>query len=318
MAEPIKFYAKHNPVAIPAIPAIREDETDENRHGIAETAEIAGVLSKSQNSENPNAEALQPARGEYLPSETFRHRVVIDDGDCPPFVADYRTSFTEVTEADYTETTLTDTERQSIANWVRSLGGSEAEIQEETAAVITQCADPEAKAFFLNYAKEVPADDRYYCRACQNFNTKTRYCSIKESRQIDDIPRHCEFSTMPRPKSRYDDVMDGLTVVANLNSDHELIAWAKRNGLLVYIGRANQRHGYTGSIWANEPLKDDSDKTRHESCDAYEDRLMANKPLLRRISGLKGKVLACYCYPMRCHCDTLERLANDFKPLECV
>jgi hypothetical protein len=158
--------------------------------------------------------AAQPAQGEYLPAEALqaaqatRHRQVIDDGECPPFVADHRSSFTEVADADYTEATLTHNERQQITRWVRSLGGSEAEILEETAAVIEQCADPDAKAFFLDYSKGIKphntltraadaCDTRVYCHQCQHHRPiKDRiqiiHCARQNRRWLDDMPRNCD------------------------------------------------------------------------------------------------------------------------------
>ena len=34
------------------------------------------------------------------------------------------------------------------------------------------------------------------------------------------------------------------------------------------------------------------------------------KKVLELIPSLKGKVLACWCKPQRCHCDTLARMAD--------
>jgi hypothetical protein len=91
----------------------------------------------------------------------------------------------------------------------------------------------------------------------------------------------------------------GGTVVANqhVNSpDAILIRWASENGCLVNINR--------GTPWGNPfVLPDDGD--RDTVCDSFEIYFGRKFSLHDRVVGLKGKVLACWCYPERCHGDFL-------------
>lgn len=88
----------------------------------------------------------------------------------------------------------------------------------------------------------------------------------------------------------------GGTVVANKRSDKCLLRWASEVGLLTPIDR--------GTPWGN-PFLLDADGTRDEICDAYEWYLTHKPSLTGSIDKLKGRVLACWCYPERCHGDSL-------------
>lgn len=70
----------------------------------------------------------------------------------------------------------------------------------------------------------------------------------------------------------------------------------------VYVGRP--------SIWGN-PFKPWTHGTRDEVCDQYEEWIKTQPKLLARLPELKGKRLACHCAPLRCHAETLARLANE-------
>lgn len=52
--------------------------------------------------------------------------------------------------------------------------------------------------------------------------------------------------------------------------------------------------------------------TRDEVCDRHEALVRADPKLMAKIKReLKGKVLGCYCAPLRCHGDTLVTIANE-------
>ena len=70
----------------------------------------------------------------------------------------------------------------------------------------------------------------------------------------------------------------------------------------VYIGR--------GSLWGN-PFVIGTHGGRNAVCDLFE-QLVERDPAFkqRAISSLKGRNLACYCKPARCHGDYLLRIAN--------
>ena len=91
----------------------------------------------------------------------------------------------------------------------------------------------------------------------------------------------------------------GITVVANIERDLTLLAWARRNDLMQKVDRS--------SVWGN-PYVLDADGDRDEVCDLYERYLLTKRSL--NPAELGGKVLACWCYPLRCHGNHLADLAN--------
>jgi hypothetical protein len=78
----------------------------------------------------------------------------------------------------------------------------------------------------------------------------------------------------------------------------------------VYIGRANPRKRLKASIWQN-PFKLDKDGSRDEIMEKYAAYLEGRPDLKDQLPSLKGRVLACWCAPQRCHGDLLARLADE-------
>ncbi len=74
----------------------------------------------------------------------------------------------------------------------------------------------------------------------------------------------------------------------------------------IYIGR--------GSKWGN-PFKL-ADYSRRDSILNYIIWLSEQPDLLRDLPSLKGKVLGCYCAPLRCHGEVLALLANGHMTIE--
>ena len=108
--------------------------------------------------------------------------------------------------------------------------------------------------------------------------------------------------------ARRERVEAGVTVVANLRGDDDkhLRTWAQSNGLLVQVDR--------GSRWGN-PFEMPDDGDRDTVCDHYILHHLPYRPsLANKIHSLKGRVLACWCYPERCHGDYLAELANKTGP----
>lgn len=76
----------------------------------------------------------------------------------------------------------------------------------------------------------------------------------------------------------------------------------------LYIGR--------GSKWGNPfshrygTLARYRVDTREEAIEAYRLWIMEQPELLKCLHELKGKVLACYCKPLKCHGDVLAELAD--------
>jgi hypothetical protein len=105
-------------------------------------------------------------------------------------------------------------------------------------------------------------------------------------------------------RERQAKVNAGETVVANAQSDKNLICWAEREGYAIRIDRST-RYG--------NPFVMGEDGTRDAVCDAFELHYLPHKPSInsRIKSGeLCGRVLICHCYPERCHGDCLASLAN--------
>lgn len=68
----------------------------------------------------------------------------------------------------------------------------------------------------------------------------------------------------------------------------------------VYIGR--------GSIWGN-PFVIGKDGTREEVIEKYEEYLVNSPELLSKLPELRGKTLACFCKPQKCHGDIIAKYA---------
>lgn len=104
-------------------------------------------------------------------------------------------------------------------------------------------------------------------------------------------------------RERQEQVKKGVAVVANQQSDKNLIQWAESNGKAVRIDR--------GTKYGN-PFILDADGDRDCVCDNYEHQYLPLKPsILSSVDSLKGKVLICHCFPQRCHGDSLARMANE-------
>ena len=70
----------------------------------------------------------------------------------------------------------------------------------------------------------------------------------------------------------------------------------------VYVGRP--------TIWGN-PFLEGLDGTREEVCVKYEEYINRSPYLTKIIKErLKGKNLVCWCVPLRCHGETLLKIAN--------
>lgn len=65
----------------------------------------------------------------------------------------------------------------------------------------------------------------------------------------------------------------------------------------------------SGSRWVN-PYRNRKDMTRDEKCYAYLWYLLSRPDLCARIPELRGKVLGCFCFPLRCHCEYLAAFAD--------
>lgn len=106
----------------------------------------------------------------------------------------------------------------------------------------------------------------------------------------------------PSEAARRDLVESGGSAVANLRTDHALIAWAKTQKVFVRIDRR--------SVWGN-PFRIGTDGDRATVIDRYRAYLLASPQLLARLPELRGKLLGCWCHPEPCHgCVLLQQLAE--------
>lgn len=105
-------------------------------------------------------------------------------------------------------------------------------------------------------------------------------------------------------KTRRFDVESGITVVANLEKDGNLINWSKTEGLFVQIDRQ--------TAWGN-PFEIPGDGDRDTVCESYEVYFKLKKSLHGKLKSLKGRVLGCHCFPERCHGNYLANLMNKDK-----
>lgn len=78
----------------------------------------------------------------------------------------------------------------------------------------------------------------------------------------------------------------------------------------VYIGRASPRKSLEHSIWAN-PFRIGRDGDREEVIEKYRNWIVDQPGLLAQLSDLKGKRLACWCYPDACHGQVLVELMKE-------
>ena len=79
-------------------------------------------------------------------------------------------------------------DRAAILRWLHFIGETDQALIDD---VLDYCAsNPEALAYYLKRAEEVPEDDRRHCREC--LNLRNGYCIKQRFRPVDDLPRRCE------------------------------------------------------------------------------------------------------------------------------
>lgn len=61
--------------------------------------------------------------------------------------------------------------------------------------------------------------------------------------------------------------------------------------------------------WGN-PFRIGIDGNRDQVCDKHAEWIQTQPRLLAALGELKGKRLGCWCKPLRCHGDTLAKLAD--------
>lgn len=84
-----------------------------------------------------------------------------------------------------------------------------------------------------------------------------------------------------------------------------LVVHKKRDHYDVYVGRPTK--------WGN-PFHMENESERDDVCERYMLYLTHSHELLKDLPSLRGKRLACWCAPKRCHAETLAALANRKPP----
>ena len=87
-------------------------------------------------------------------------------------------------------------------------------------------------------------------------------------------------------------VEQGQSVLSNIKSDRNLVAWAKKLDLYVYIGRPGD--------WGN-PYVIGDDGDRSSVIKKYRKYFSRKTDLQEKLIALHGKVLGCFCHPEPCH-----------------
>lgn len=101
-------------------------------------------------------------------------------------------------------------------------------------------------------------------------------------------------------------------LVVNLKGDKQIAAKVKAGDpLYVYGGRTFG--DWIDRGWGN-PYRlpsGSSKEVRKESVESFRKFVFSNQTRLTKLKDQRGKVWACFCAPLACHCDTLAELAND-------
>ena len=173
-----------------------------------------------------------------------------------------------------------------------------------------QTKEPETSKARQEAAKSVGVNDRYVQDAKKVKQEAPEVFDRLKAGKITLQDAKREVAKIPVDDWRKDErerqakVNAGETVVANAQSDKNLICWAEREGYAIRIDRST-RYG--------NPFVMGEDGNRDAVCDAFELHYLPHKPSInsRIESGdLCGRVLICHCYPERCHGDCLASLAN--------
>lgn len=122
-------------------------------------------------------------------------------------------------------------------------------------------------------------------------------------RRVQPPPRRTVADWTEEEQTLRKRMLEGETVVVNLRTHKDLIAWAQTDGRYLRVDRQTP--------WGNPFLLDD-DGDRATVIHNYEHHYLPHKPSLTdRYGELRGgKALGCWCAPEPCHGDVLAREAN--------
>jgi hypothetical protein len=98
--------------------------------------------------------------------------------------------------------------------------------------------------------------------------------------------------------------------VRNIHLTEKGIALANRTTVVNIRKEPCEVYGGRPS-WLGNPYEIGKHGTRDEVCDKYIALRQNDKEFLRRVrEELPGKVLGCFCKPLRCHLDWVAQVAN--------
>lgn len=154
--------------------------------------------------------------------------------------------------------------------------------------------------------KDAGVQDRMFdwCEEPLGADPKARPRSIAELREqvrayLDDQG----WTEEERERRRLAEEGYAVVVSQKQGVDERLVRWAQFDGRLVKVDRT--------SDWGNPfEMGKDKDGDRDYCCDCFETYLTMKNSLLRRLGELRGKVLACWCHPQRCHAHHIADLVN--------
>jgi len=170
---------------------------------------------------------------------------------------------------------------------------------------------------WLPFLEEIGLAQRTAYNLMKAFEEKDKFIEGMTYSQLIEDTKLAESANIPEPeppdpfkdwneeeKKLKDEWDNGKnTIIINMHKHPNLVRYAADLQVYVRIDR--------GSAWGN-PFIMDADGTRDEVCNWYEKHYIPYKRSLSdKIKNLKGKILGCYCYPNRCHGDTLIKLANE-------
>lgn len=151
--------------------------------------------------------------------------------------------------------------------------------------------------------KDLVEEVKQAAREADDLPTRTAVLEIAKRRdRVEAFERKATNDIMPEEDLQLIEKMKRReTVVVNLDRNYHAVKYARDNGLLTYVNRMSE--------WGN-PYHLGPDGNRDQVCDAYAVYFKYKLSLQSKIGQLKGKALACHCYPQRCHGDHLKKLAD--------
>jgi hypothetical protein len=81
----------------------------------------------------------------------------------------------------------------------------------------------------------------------------------------------------------------------------------------VYIGRPSIFGNPFTHIKNKDTLAEHVVKSRKEALEKYREYILNNPDLLDKIEQLRGKTIACWCHPRKCHGDIIIEILNTRK-----